>query len=57
MFDESPALQLRHCPTQLFLRVHEDRAVRLLDRLSGHQEEPDPFRSGLDHQFVPRVEQ
>src|SRR5215467_11669158 len=45
---------------QLFLRIHHDWSVprhRLLERLAGHQQKPNPFFSRLHHQLIAAVEQ
>src|ERR1700733_8708285 len=60
MFYETSTLQLRHCFTQLILRVHHNWTVpghRLLDRLAGDQQEPDAFVTRAHRDLVPTVEQ
>src|SRR5688572_12870988 len=60
VFDEGAVAQLGVGLAQLFGRVHHDRSLprhRLLERLSRHEQEPDPRRSRLHRDLVAAIEQ
>src|SRR5438093_6357355 len=60
LLQECPALQLIKRLAQFRLRVHDDGAVpgdRFLERLSGHEQEPDAVCAGVHHDVVATVEE
>lgn len=60
VLNEGSVLQFRHRFTQLLLSIHYDRPIpghRLLDWLTGDQQESNSFGPRLHRQFVSAVEQ
>jgi hypothetical protein len=60
MFYERAFLQFDHRLLQLARVVHDDGSIpgdRLFERLTGDEQIANPFRSGLDDDFVPAIKQ